>query len=809
MLNNGERERRLQPGAAAFSPLELNSLYEGLQRLIAFRQPPKIEVLLCVRFLEALIAQGPGVWSAFGWEVAGHMARRLPGISLWGLSPAEVGVIEAILLHAVRSGSIAGQDQRSTGENLRAALGSLQAHRKMLDDLLRAAPGSVSSGMSAEPPGESSILVPVIEKLNAAGHAPDFFSDVQKGSVVRLHVVVSDRSASTERRRLLRGGTRGEQNRREDLRLFGPVPARAAGRLVEAAGHLDSLGGWAVPAGRPRLDDCVLSVRFTPEEARLDGDSAGLAFVLAAAVARASLAPGRRSVQLAGGLAATGVLDGTGVAPVEPGTLDSKVEAAFFSSVRLLLVPAAQEAAANDCLDRLFASHPDRDLTIRGVYDASRVFAHGVRARGGGGSSRVATVDALVARSRSAVDTVASLVRWLGRSRWRTAAVLTAALAAMSLIGWEIHRHWPIPAEVAWVDDAGLEIRNRYDVVISEFSLPHRPPNTAPCYRRGCLFGLVDFAGNGRRQAVVLHGSIRDRQDLLSVVDRRGRVVWRVDARSPRAGWHDHLRDHIWYPFLPLSDGDRQRLFLASRSPQGGWIVCYIGQRGGGSTYSLAGALANPGHMDGFYSWDVTGDGVEEVFACGVHNRALPDATPGSESRGRGLAVLLDPVVMSSRALCDSFDSVPLMTTPQALDAGVLAAYSFPQDRFSNLDKLHIARVESAGAEQIRAHASMAGIGDGALGCVLFTLTGPDPLRPYEVHVLYADSYRHWIQREYPEMDTDGAIAREAARLRAGVMMLTPDGWKPVVGPPALEPDESPAELAGRQALESPERALR
>lgn len=779
--NADERGQRRQIEAASFSPLELNSLYEGLQRLLAFNQPPKIEILLCIRFLDALVPQGMQAWQAFGWEVAGHLARRLPSVSLWGLSPAELGRIESILAHAQKQGSIPGQSPKSTQANLGAALDAVRDHQTKLDRLLRAAPGSTSGDQRPDSPGESTIMVPVIEKLNAAGHAPGFFSDIQKGSVVSLHVLVSDRSGVLKRGQPPPEQAQGVRNDDSGPRLFGPIPVRTTAVLSDAARRLDALGAWAVPAGRPRLDDCVVSVRFTPEEARLDGDSAGLAFVLAAATARASLAPGRSRIRVVEGLAATGVLEATSVAPVEPRTLEAKVEAAFFSQVRLLLVPASQESGAKACLDRLLRAYPHRDLSMRGVSDAAEIPAPGIRVGRGQKPPRTMGLgDVLVADARGAVETTASWVRWLGRSRWRTAAVFVIALAGFTMLGWEVYRHWPTPAEVRWVDDREIELRNSRGVVFRQIDLPFRPLRADLTPAHGLWFGVVGQRHGRAAKAVVIHGSMRNNTDLLSVIDWRGRVVWHGASRMPVPGWGSALEDYIWHPFIPLGDERCHRLLLGSRSRQWGGCILFVLDCGEGGEYSLRGGLFNNGHLERFSRWDVTGDGRKELLALGTHNGFLPDALPGHESRGRAFVAVLDMAAVSARPLPQDFADVPHLSSVDALDAGVLAVWTFAQDRFSNHERVQAAEAVRAVEGGIQISVLSATIYPGGNVSILYDLTGGDPLRPESVEVRYTDGYRAWIRHEFREIDTEEAIRQESERLRFEVMALTPEGWRPV-----------------------------
>ncbi|PEN11173.1 hypothetical protein CRI94_16415 [Longibacter salinarum] len=76
----------------------------------------------------------------------------------------------------------------------------------------------------------------------------------------------------------------------------------------------------------------------------------------------------RVRVRMTHGVGITGGLSPDGAATqVDSHTLDTKVEAAFFSPLRTLAVPYGQESAAAEMLHRLQARFPNRDLHVVGV----------------------------------------------------------------------------------------------------------------------------------------------------------------------------------------------------------------------------------------------------------------------------------------------------------------------------------------------------------------------------------------------------------------------------------------------------------
>jgi hypothetical protein len=83
----------------------------------------------------------------------------------------------------------------------------------------------------------------------------------------------------------------------------------------------------------------------------------------------------RQRYTLAGNTAMTGDVDDNGVVlPVDPEGIESKTEAAFFSWVNVLAVPAQQLREFEGCLKKMNEAYPDRELTLIGVENLDGIF---------------------------------------------------------------------------------------------------------------------------------------------------------------------------------------------------------------------------------------------------------------------------------------------------------------------------------------------------------------------------------------------------------------------------------------------------
>lgn len=117
------------------------------------------------------------------------------------------------------------------------------------------------------------------------------------------------------------------------------------------------------------------SLHFDAPYALHEGRSAHLAIAALFYGAVLQAEHQREQVTLAPDVALTGDLDVDGtVLPVDGGGLVKKVEAAFFSWVRCLVVPADQLSAARETVDRLQAAYPQGNLDLVGIRHLEDLF---------------------------------------------------------------------------------------------------------------------------------------------------------------------------------------------------------------------------------------------------------------------------------------------------------------------------------------------------------------------------------------------------------------------------------------------------
>ncbi len=106
------------------------------------------------------------------------------------------------------------------------------------------------------------------------------------------------------------------------------------------------------------------------------GDSIGLGAALAIYSATLQAAALRNEQRIAAEVAVTGVIDSSGnLLPANPKTIGKKVERAFFSLARYVVVPAANLAGAREQLEALRRDYPRRRLIIIGAASVAEVLS--------------------------------------------------------------------------------------------------------------------------------------------------------------------------------------------------------------------------------------------------------------------------------------------------------------------------------------------------------------------------------------------------------------------------------------------------
>lgn len=169
--------------------------------------------------------------------------------------------------------------------------------------------------------------------------------------------------------RLLRVEILAERTHEDDVRpdVLPSDPSQTGGHAFETA----------LAAGRRLLEEVMPSargrylagrIRFESPGLPHTGQSADLAVAALFFSAAQAFLDGRRRFEIAPVIAFTGSVDREGhVLPIAGDTLERKVEAAFHSWDRVLVVPFSQVIEARAVADRLNAAHPGRNLDVVGV----------------------------------------------------------------------------------------------------------------------------------------------------------------------------------------------------------------------------------------------------------------------------------------------------------------------------------------------------------------------------------------------------------------------------------------------------------
>lgn len=116
-------------------------------------------------------------------------------------------------------------------------------------------------------------------------------------------------------------------------------------------------------------------VSFHYSSAFHDGNSANLAIAALWFTRLLEKSNNRQKYQLYSHIAITGdVHEGGDVLPVDPSVIPCKLQAAFFSWIKILAVPAEQRNLFEAELEKLHERYPDRDLTLVGVSHLKEIF---------------------------------------------------------------------------------------------------------------------------------------------------------------------------------------------------------------------------------------------------------------------------------------------------------------------------------------------------------------------------------------------------------------------------------------------------
>jgi len=150
-------------------------------------------------------------------------------------------------------------------------------------------------------------------------------------------------------------------------------------------------------------------------------------------------------------------------------------------------------------------------------------------------------------------------------------------------------------------------------------------------------------------------------------------------------------------------------------------------------------------------------------------------ALSGTANRlDRGLVAVIDPERMKLPDPFRTIEDAPRMTTPDALSAGLMAAWSVLPDRFGGHSRAECqtAYRETDGTLRIEVIACQ------QRGCLIYELDPIDLQMPVVTAVYFTDATLDQMRRE-GLAGSGEAVDAETGRLAAALQSLTPQGWRP------------------------------
>jgi hypothetical protein len=259
---------------------------------------------------------------------------------------------------------------------------------------------------------------------------------------------------------------------------------------------------------------------------------------------------------------------------------------------------------------------------------------------------------------------------------------------------------------------------------------------------------------------MAVHDGREIKNEWLSVFAKNGRALWSARADEIAEGLDVTGEDLHWHSFLPIGPAlDHPASILVARRSRLGNLT--IVERRDSRTGRVLGMLGNRGHLEYLVPIDLDGDGIEEICGIGMDN---PSAA--------GLLVVFDVGRLALRAPASgAVEEIPLMTDPEALEAGVLTALRFPKLRFG-----FEPRPGARGACRQADGMIEVDVAEGVYE-MIYSLRFPSLDRPLVEGMIFSD-----ISRSRLAEMSGGGIGRheiddEEKRLGGAATILTPAGW--------------------------------
>jgi hypothetical protein len=484
---------------------------------------------------------------------------------------------------AVPSGVTIPEETGHAG--LRLLEDRLPSEARVLRDRLASVRQMLLAEVDVEP---SAVWFPVVERIHE--HA-----SMQSGGLRRVSA------------RFLGDGADGRDIITTDVAVLG----------VEHTGNsvtdipMQAARGWLRRKGESDDSPLAGQVSFGGNHALHEGSSSDLAIAAVLASAVLHYNNERMQYRIRPGTAVTGGLNAAGaVQPVDEASLCLKVEAAFFSPVRVFVVPRAQAEEAEACVRHLRQRYPHRDLDIVGVRTIDDVF-YDLR---------------IINPERAPLPLHVGRMVW--RRKSRTLALISTTMLLL-IVGWyalgRIDRE-PIRAEY---EGDRLRVMNKYNAVISEVPVGgvtvaqwkfHTDPWDA---QHGFVF--VDVDQDGQKDIVFAQntgGNASAANELVAWSIPEDRRIWvvsitgrfdfpdRPDAKAGTFNINDIIAGDVDADGVP-------DLFVASaHTPSFPGMV----QRLDVQTGEVLQTYVSTGHVADIAIADLDTDTMMELFVTGTNN---------------------------------------------------------------------------------------------------------------------------------------------------------------------------------------------
>lgn len=341
------------------------------------------------------------------------------------------------------------------------------------------------------------------------------------------------------------------------------------------------------------------------------GDSIGLAAALATYTATLQAAALRNEQRIAAEVAVTGVIDSAGnLLPANPKTIGKKVERAFFSPTRYVVVPVANLAGAREQLETLRRAYPRRRLIVIGAESVADVLSDHNVVR----SERVCMGEFVVRRAG----------RYARMTSIQIAVLLLLSYLLLCLIqpkAWIFFDRNPVDLQIADTRISALNNAGQ-EVWTHDFGLPINP---APGHS---LFGNLD---NDKANELIftprtdVAGSLTGK---MFVFDQDGAILFERECWIPSMYPSDTVAGGINFseprcaPYLKRYKGQAVLItILNDIYPARAYIKFWTTEG------EVIGWLIYTGTMSLVHSEDLDADGAEDFVFTGFCNRLKCVAT--------------------------------------------------------------------------------------------------------------------------------------------------------------------------------------